>query len=657
MDEKLSNNFMNITIKKPRLYYFLLVLLAILFPLIHYPTIYGKDAFQVIWMANALQDGALFSENSWLIHPLSYFGYYPFSHRAIGVPIFLAFIMSVMNFISFGIFGISESILVLDIIIILIIYKSARNLGNTLFEEEWSRFIFVATILFSQIVLNAVTMTVSTRIIITIIMLNLLNLNLKLINNSIKKRKVIILMVLLFLIGALAHRLWIATIITIVFSIIMIFIRKSRNLKKISIFLILPVMVIAFFLGLQIISALDFNFLTRLDPNQTFAPYIDENSLLGISILLGWFYTWNTGLILIFLPIGFVIVFYKLAISVRDFKDRNNNIEKNQHLLQKYYLILFVIPFAFLLPTTFYSIVVFFPLIIIFSIYGLIYIKKFISKYSETLSWILLAILLSVSIVYSFLKVEVSVNINLWYVFLLTFLSFILFLVVFMINKFKILQSSKINFDPHKMKKGIWILILTFSIQIFSISTIETNRAGMHSSPYPWENIILTNEEIEIIEFFQNKEIDGLIFTTIGNIAGRIAAVGLLPTFYGRSFIGKAIWYDLITSNEVIENTEFIFSFSDLLRLRFFRYFPEYATYYYETSPLEVLRINIIALNMTIEIDRALLRSGFNVQYIISVKNSIDHIGNELVLIQSLYQSGIEPIFMTTNLLVWEIPI
>ena len=644
-------------IKKLSFYYLLIIFLAILFPLLHYPNIYGKDAFQVIWMGNALKDGALFSKNSWLIHPLSYFGYYPFSHRAIGVPLFLAFIMSVLNFISFGVFGIFESVLILNIFLILVIYKSARNLGNTLFEEEWSRFIFVATILFSQIVLDAVTMTVSTRIIIIIIMLNLLNLNLKLINNSIKKRKAILSMTLLILIGALTHRLWIATIITIIFSIITIIIRKSRNLKKISIFLVLPVSVIAFFLGLEIIGVISHDFLLRLDPNQIFGPYIDGNSLFGISLLLSWFYTWNIGLILIFFPFGVIIIFYQLTISVRDFKDRNNSIEKNQHLIQKYYLILFFVPFAFLLPATFYSILIFFPLLIIFSVYGIIYIKKFISMYSETLSWILLAILLFISIGYSFIKVEVSTKIDLSFVYVFSFISFILFLFIFLINKYKTLMFSKIAFNPIKMKKGIWILILTFSILIFSISTIETNRAGMYSNPYPWENTILTNEEIEIIEFFQNEEIDGLIFTTNGAIAGRISGVGFLPTFYGRSFIGKAIWYDLITSNEVIENTEFTFSFSDLLNLRFFSYLPEYATDYYETFPLEVLRITIIALNMTIESDRILLRSGFNVQYIISVKNSIDHVGNEWILIQSLYQSGIEPIFITTNLLVWKIPI
>ena len=60
---------------------------------------------------------------------------------------------------------------------------------------------------------------------------------------------------------------------------------------------------------------------------------------------------------------------------------------------------------------------------------------------------------------------------------------------------------------------------------------------------------------------------------------------------------------------------------------------------------------------MTYQADRELLLNEFNVRFIISVKNSIDHVGNEWRLIQSLYQSSIEPVFTTANLLVWKIPI
>ena len=637
---------------KTNLFYYSLVLFAILILISHYPHIYGVDAFQVMWMANALKEGALFSDNTWLIHPTSYFGYYPFSHRAIGVPIILAFLISLLNYFSFGIFGITEAIFTFNFILIIIIYKSSRNLGNRLFEEEWSRFLFVAAILFSFYVINDITMTVSTRIIITIVMIVLLNLNLKVLTNSINVFKAIVFMFLLLMIGALAHRLWVGTFITIVIMIFTALIRKIKNLQKLIVFLFLPLSIIAFFIGLEIIS---FEFLLRLDPNQTFSPFFDEKTLFGMGILLSWFYVWNLGIISIFFPVGVIITLYKLAILLKNSDEKNTQLNNNQQFLQKYYLILFIIPFSFLLPFTFYSIIIFFPILIIFSVYGIIYIKKFISTYSETLNWFLLAILLFISIGYSFIKVEVSTKIDLWFVYVFSFISFISFLFIFLINKYKILNFSKISLDPLKMKKGIWILILTISILIFSITTIETNRAGMCSSPYPWENLCLTEEEIEIIEYFQNEDIDGLIFTTNQGITNKLSGVGFLPTFHGRSSIGIDLWYGLINPIEVLENTEFSFSFSTLLDQRFFRFLPKYATYYYETSPLEVLRMNIIILNMTYQEDRALLRLEYNVQYIISIKDPLLEDGINWTLIQSLQQSELEPVFSTQHLLVWKI--
>ena len=270
----MSLNFLNINIKKSSLYYFILILVALIFPLTTYPRIYGADAFQVMWMANALREGALFSDNTWLISPFSYFGFYPFSHRAIGVPIFLGFIISLLNFLSFGIFGLTEAILTFNIILILIIYKSSRNLGNRLFEEEWSRFVFVAAVLLSPNLISETTMIVSTRIIITVVMISLLNLNLKVLNNdnkNINKFKTSIFLILLLLVGALAHRLWLATIITIIFMIFTVFISKYKKLLRFTVFLILPISIIAFFIGLGFFF---------IDPQKIWSPFFDNSTFL-----------------------------------------------------------------------------------------------------------------------------------------------------------------------------------------------------------------------------------------------------------------------------------------------------------------------------------------------------------------------------------------
>ena len=640
------NSLKNI-IKQKSIPYIFIVSFVIFLLLKHYPRIYGKDGFEVMWMANALREGALFSDNTWLIHPTSYFGYYPFSHRAVGVPMFLAFLISLLNFFSFGI---TEAILAFDILLILIIYKSSRNLSQTLFEEEWSQFLFVTVILLSQYILGNVIMIVSTRVIITIIMIVLLNLNLKILNKSINYFQFIVFLFLLLLIGALAHRLWLFTVITIIIMIFVFFTRKYEIFLRLNIFLILPLSVLTFFLGLAVINTLDYNFLSRLVPNLPFSPFFDENSLFGTSILLGWFYTWNIGLILIFFPIGVIITLYELAILSKKTNEGFTQHKENHQFIQKFYLILFIIPFSFLLPATFYSIVIFFPLIIIFSIYGIIYIKKFLSSYSEILSWLFLAILLFISIIYSISKVEVSTKINLWFVYVLSFISIFLILFVLILNKYRIIDFSKNSFDLIKLKKMVWILVLIISITIFSITTIETNRAGMNDSPYPWENESLTDEEIEIIDFFHNEEIEGLIFT-IGIKSGRIAGVGFLPAFHDHSVIGLDLWYYLISPNEVFQNTIFSFSLNEILTFEFFKMNVSWS----ESSPLRSLKNKIILLNMTNEDDRVLLRTEYNVQFIISAKQSF--LGEEYnwTLVKSLFGSEIEPVFSTEYLLVWKV--
>jgi len=288
--------------------------MAIFFPLTTYPRIYGVDAFQYIWMTNALKEGALFSNNTWLISPLSYFGYYPFSFTPVGVPTFLAFLINLLSFFSMGIFALKEAILFLNIILIIIIYKSSRNLGDRLFEEEWSRFIFVAAILFSPNIIYDITMTVSARIIVTIVMIGLLNLNLKTISNymnNIKILKIIPLMIILLLIGALAHRLWIITIITIVFMIFTLIIQKSKILYWISILLIIPLSIFAYIIGS--------NFLT-LDFRKIPTPFFNNSTLIGVSTNLSIHYALQAGLIMIFFPIGIIITLYKVAIMLKNLR-------------------------------------------------------------------------------------------------------------------------------------------------------------------------------------------------------------------------------------------------------------------------------------------------------------------------------------------------
>ena len=637
----MSLNFLNIKIKKSSLYYFVLVLVAIIFPLTTYPRIYGVDAFQVMWMANALKEGVLFSDNTWLIHPTSYFGYYPFSYRAIGVPIFLAFLMSLLNVFSFGILGITEAILAFNIILIIIIYKSSRNLGNRLFEEEWSRFVFVAAILLSPNVISDTTMTVSTRIIITIVMIILLNINLKMLtndNSNKNKLKTTVLLFLLFLVGALVHRLWMFTVVTIIFMIFTVFIRKYKKLQKLIVFLILPICIIAFFVGLGFFY---------VDPQKIKSPFFDNSTLIGVSTNLSIHYVLQVGLILIFFPVGVIITLYKLVYLLKIPEEKREQPKNNnpQFLRKNFYLLLFIVPFSFMAPS-FYAIVIFLPIIIIFSVYGLIYIKKFISNFSKKLDWIFPMVVLFFSVGYSFLYVQMIFRIDLWYMYVLFSIALFIYLVSFIIHKYNRKIKSKfsfININNHKLLQGSEVLVLILSIVIFSTTTVVGRWRTIDSSPYPWENRYLTEEEKEIITFFQDEDIFGLIYTNIPLIASRISGVGFLPVFSDKSLIGNTLYYGFISQNEVHEHTAF--SLSGLSTLRFFTF--------NEPNPTRSFRNSIIPLNVSLEGDLNALRSEYNVQYIITGNGTVLSTGASWPLIQSL-PTAFTPVFSTQHLLVWK---
>jgi len=652
---------MSISTKINHFYYILLVLTAIIFPLTYYPQIYGVDAFQLVWMAEALREGALFSNNTWLIHPTSYFGYYPFSHRAIGVPMVLAFLINLLELISFGVFGLAESILVFDIILIIIIYKNAKKLGNTLFEEEWTRFIFIAIILFTPNIIREITMTVSSRVIITITMIILINLSIKILNKSIKKFKGIMNMFLFLFIGALAHRLWMMQIITIIFILFIVFIIKYQMFQKPTFFIILPITIILFFIGLEILS---FRWLIRRE--SLLPSFLNLNSILGTSSLLILFYLSEIGLILIFFPIGVIGTLSKL-ISKKN--EQSNDKENLQFFNINCYLLLFLIPFFFMSIYITYSIILFLPILIIFSVKGLIYFRNYISTYFKNPDLILPITFLILFFGYIILNVNYLVKIDLWDLFSIFFISSIALIFFFILRHFKTVrsviklsywsikkrrifknrQSRQLFFLRYKLKRKISLILLLFPIFLFLTISMQITIYNRTSSSYPWENIYLTNEEIEVINYFHDKDIDGLIFCVDGSISNKVAGAGFLPVFSSRNPTGMTLYYGFINPNEVHKNT--IFSLTELVTFDLF--YSKYMRLKFD--PIRQIKSAIIILNMTYTEDCIILRYEYGVQYIISINNNYSHESNEWTLIKSLQQSEITPVFSTLHLLIWKI--
>jgi len=512
-----------------------------------------------------------------------------------------------------------------NIILIIIIYKYSRNLGNLLFEEEWSKLIFVAAILLSPYLIESILMTISTRIIITLIMIILLKINLEIINNSISLFRAIIYHLLLFIIGALVHRLWLVTTITIIITIFTVFIRKFENLKKLTLFLILPLSIIAFFVGLEILG---FLWLER-------AGLKHENSLFLMILFFIEYYGFSLIIISLFFPLGVIIILYKLIISFKKKTEKNNvQFDNNRRFIQWFYIFLFILPFTFMLSSPYYTLAIFFPIIIIFSIQGLIYIKNFLSIYSKKLSWFLLGFILSIPIMYSYLNQLIFVNIILQ---LLLFTSLILFLIVFILNKFRILHFLKFSLESFRLKKGVWILILIIGMLFFSVIRVDRATGGSDSR-------YLTNDEIEIVEYFKNKEVDGLIFVPIHLVCSRIRGFGFLPTFFDTEIIGTPLYYGFVSPDEVHKNTYF-----SILGLSTFNFFT-----FNELNPIRSFRKNVVQLNVSLEGDLNLLRSEYKVQYIITEIETNLSSSASWILIKSLENSDFK-VFSTQYLVVWKI--
>ena len=62
---------------KRNLVIILIIFVAFLIYIPRIEGIIGSDAFEILWMADALKEG-LSQDSTWLINPLSIFGYYPY---------------------------------------------------------------------------------------------------------------------------------------------------------------------------------------------------------------------------------------------------------------------------------------------------------------------------------------------------------------------------------------------------------------------------------------------------------------------------------------------------------------------------------------------------------------------------------------------------
>jgi hypothetical protein len=179
--------------------------------------------------------------------------------------------------------------------------------------------------------------------------------------------------------------------------------------------------------------------------------------------------------------------------------------------------------------------------------------------------------------------------------------------------------------------------------------TVEISLEAQLTHPYPWKNTYLTEEDIELIDYFHDVEINGLIFTFNRLIGERLAGVGFLPTISEHTLIGIPLYYGIISPKEIYKYIKF--TLNKIEQLSFFNYTG--------LDPINELRDSISSLNLKLRDDFDTLLS-YNIQFIITPNKTFYPGGiNRWDLIETLQESSFvystTPIFTTEHLVVWRL--
>ncbi len=209
---------------------------------------------------------------------------------------------------------------------------------------------------------------------------------------------------------------------------------------------------------------------------------------------------------------------------------------------------------------------------------------------------------------------------------------------------------KKIFVKSFNLQNWFLILALIISTLIFTTTTIVGRNTGIDSNPYPWDNRYLTGEEIEIINYFNDVDIDELILCGAGfYIEDRLAGVGFLPLWTIDYIGGRALYYDLINPEEIQGNVDFY-----LLGITSFNFFIFNRD---KMFPWRRSLLQVRNMNLSIQEDLLLMQIEHNIQYIITTKDPlVSNDFNDWILIQSLHNSDFfEPVYSTQHLLIWRL--
>ena len=608
--------------------YFFPIVIGIISILIRIPRtsfIYGYDAFEVLWMGAAIKNGALVSSQTWLIHPLSYFGFYSFSQYPIGLPLLLSAFLS-MNF------SLSASIYIIDLILTIVCSIGAYKLADLLFKKEIYKNLFLIMFLLgNKDFFNYTYFSLHPRAIAIALSCWLVYYLLK----FKEKRKLLtsLKLLIVFFVMVFSYRIaWLYLLYLIPFGAYIIisstrvktFMERYLNnhiFNSSILFIALGMMVVGYFItpGFDI---------------SLWSPISQTTGLFNQIATLILIYLSSFGVMLVLLPIGLYFTFFSV---------------KELELEKRIFLLISIVFAALAWKIPVYSVVLFSPIYTWISVLGFKKSVELIRKRgrSNKFSFLLLSsILLGLAIIIH--VVYISIVAKVYYTYFVVLGTIGVCGLVYISRRYLL-----------KIKRVNWVTLFLSIIITGNVLLLQTSYEGQENyvslltAPFSldFSHNHITSDELLVIDYIKGEGIEGIILTDSTTLSRRIGGMGFLPTIpgYHSEF---PLYYGWVDENTARNNTWFDFS-----------YFIETFSFFYDGPSYEddILR-QIRNLNVTQPAVNALLIS-LEIQYIVAIKNIEDGTiypylfhpyGNtSYFFFQTL--NSLTPSFNTTFLAVWKI--
>lgn len=536
-----------ILVLKCRHFWFLLIIYATLIP--RFSNVAGNDGFEILWMAKALANG-LSSSNTWLIHPLSFFGFYPFSFYPIGYP----FIISL--FLRAG-FSAQFTVTILSFFFMTLFYIGAVLLSKKVTKEGIFQDLFVVSLVYAPVFLKFIYNTFGSRGPLMAVSSYIFMIVYSKLGNKNRKKIILTILVLLSLItiSAFIHRIWLVYIGVLLVFIFALLISKISTLRNLFVKIIRKkILFISIYLILIIVCAYLGYSLFGVDFRKIESPWFSNSSIFGLLINIIIDYGLRIGLISIFFPIGVFFSIKTILDTGSLTSDENKKSDYSSSLnLDEDFIFRSVIDLFFILALvlvwtyTTYSTVIFLPVYILFSIKGLIEMTK-------RIKFLYIIITLNVfTIIFLFLYQFLIISV-LPYIILYVSITFALSLIVilvFLIDKKDYSKNLKLVKLLRKLNSKKNILLLVIPMMIFS--TLVNDSLILHSEiEFPYSYI--SDEEISVINFLKESGIDGIIYVSHPQVSRTLSGYGFLPTINGYHSAHQ-LYYRWINPITVKENT------------------------------------------------------------------------------------------------------